>query len=78
MAEKRREIQMLYSHDRLSDEKISQIYRMLVPEKIWKNGVAQGDTHEGVVLHPPIPGSRINKILLRIFKGETVLIFKPG
>ena len=46
MAEKCREIQMLYSHDRLGDEKISQIYRMLVPEKIWKNGVAQGDTHE--------------------------------
>ena len=34
MAGKRREIQMLYSHDRLSDEKISQIYGMLVPEKI--------------------------------------------
>ncbi len=47
MAEKRREIQMLYSHDRLSDEKISQIYRMLVPEKIWRSGVAQGDAHEG-------------------------------
>jgi len=47
MAEKRLEIQMLYSHDRLSDEKISQIYRMLVPEKIWKNGVAQGEIHEG-------------------------------
>ena len=46
MAEKCREIQMFYSHDRLGDEKISQIYRMLVPEKIWKNRVAQGDTHE--------------------------------
>jgi hypothetical protein len=46
MARKRREIQMLYSHDRLSDEKISQVYRMLVPEKIWRKGVAPGDTHE--------------------------------
>jgi hypothetical protein len=46
MAGKCREIQMLYSHDRLGDEKISQIYRMLVPEKIWKNRVAQGGTHE--------------------------------
>ncbi len=44
MARKRLEIQMLYSHDRLGNEKISQIYRMLVPEKIWRNGV--GDTHE--------------------------------
>ena len=33
MAGKRREIQMLYQHDRLGDERISQIYRMLVPEK---------------------------------------------
>ena len=41
MAKKRLEIQMLYSHDRLGDEKISQIYRMLVPEKIWKNRVIQ-------------------------------------
>jgi len=33
MAGKRRELQMLYDYDRLGDEKISQIYRMLVPEK---------------------------------------------
>ena len=30
-----REIQMLYSYDRLCDQKLSQIYRLLVPEKIW-------------------------------------------
>jgi hypothetical protein len=48
---KRREIQMLYSHDRLGDEKISQIYGMLVPEKRWKIG----DAHEdGSALCPSI------------------------
>jgi hypothetical protein len=51
MAGKRHEIQMLYSHDRLGDEKISQIYRMLVPEKSWK----VGDAHEnGSALCPGI------------------------
>lgn len=30
-----REIQLLYSYDRLGDHKLSQIYRLLVPEKIW-------------------------------------------
>ena len=30
-----REIQMLYSYDRLYDQKLSQSYRLLVPEKIW-------------------------------------------
>jgi hypothetical protein len=44
MAEKRPEVAMLYSHDRLGDEKLAQIYRMLVPEKIWKNEVADEDS----------------------------------
>ena len=44
MAEKRPEVEMLYSHDRLGDEKIAQIYKTLVPEKVWKNGVADEDS----------------------------------
>jgi hypothetical protein len=31
-----REIILEYSYDRLSSEKIMQVYRLLVPEKIWE------------------------------------------
>ena len=31
-----REIELEYSYDRLSPEKIMQAYRLLVPEKIWR------------------------------------------
>ncbi|HWR59759.1 MAG TPA: hypothetical protein VN328_12805 [Thermodesulfovibrionales bacterium] len=39
MAERHREreIQMLYSYDRLGDQKLSQIYRLLVPDKMWSS-----------------------------------------
>ena len=50
MADKgpQRQIQMLYSFDRLENHKLSQAYRLLVPEKIrpFSKGivkVAQGD-----------------------------------
>lgn len=40
MAERNRErkIQMLYSFDRLANRKISQVYRLLVPEERWSSG----------------------------------------
>jgi hypothetical protein len=41
MAEKhhsQRQIQMFYSFDRLATPKISQAYRLLVPEKVWPAG----------------------------------------
>ena len=31
-----REIELEYSYDRLSPEKLMQAYRLLVPEKIWE------------------------------------------
>jgi len=31
-----REIKLQYSYDRLSSEKIRQVYKLLVPERIWE------------------------------------------
>jgi hypothetical protein len=41
-----REIELEYSYDRLSSEKIMQAYRLLVPEKIWDRVYADNNLEE--------------------------------
>lgn len=48
----RHEIHMHYSRDRLSEEKVSKIWRVLVPEKNWKTGEVR---ENGIALCPGIP-----------------------
>jgi hypothetical protein len=43
-----REIELEYSYDRLSSEKILRAYRLLVPEKTWERVYTDGSLGENI------------------------------
>lgn len=61
-----RDIELEYSFDRLSAEKISQVYRLLVPEKIWEMGdTKESLRHEGAESVADEAGSDLHARIIR-------------